>query len=83
MEPMFPANDEKVRLIRDIPELSLRRGDVGLARRVWKTPSPVYEVEFQLNDGRGSTRSILLFSNQVEPIAAFSMARPNSHLDYM
>ena len=41
-----PCVDDRVRLIHDVPHLSLPRGAVGVVRSVWFAPSPAYEVEF-------------------------------------
>ena len=41
-----PLVDDFVRLTQDIPELSLHRGNVGVVRSTWFSPSVAYEVEF-------------------------------------
>jgi len=41
-----PHIDDFVRLTRDIPELSLRRGTIGVVRSTWFAPAQTYEVEF-------------------------------------
>ncbi len=41
-----PHVDDFVRLTRDIPELSLNCGEVGVVRSTWFSPSVAYEVEF-------------------------------------
>ena len=38
--------DDHVRLIQDIPELFLSRGEVGIVRSTWFEPATAYEVEF-------------------------------------
>jgi hypothetical protein len=38
--------EQHVRLIQDIPELGLHRGDVGLVCSTWFEPSTAFEVEF-------------------------------------
>lgn len=38
--------DDHVRLIQDIPELFLSRGEVGIVRSTWFDPQTAYEVEF-------------------------------------
>jgi hypothetical protein len=40
-------SEERVRLIQDVPELGLHRGDVGLVCSTWFEPSTALEVEFQ------------------------------------
>ena len=41
-----PIVDDFVRLTRDIPELSLTCGSVGVVRSTWFAPTVAYEVEF-------------------------------------
>lgn len=52
-----------VRLLNDLPELSLRAGDVGVVRASWHYPTVAYEVEFQQ---AGSRARVLLLDGQVE-----------------
>ena len=52
--------DRLVRLMEDIPELSLRRGDLGVVISVWWVPIVVYEVEFGLPDENCRTRVLVL-----------------------
>jgi hypothetical protein len=54
-----PHVDDLVRLTRDIPELRLKQGDVGIVCSTWFSPNERYEVEF----GPGldcRTRALLL-----------------------
>lgn len=39
--------DDHVRLVQDIPESFLSRGEVGIVRSTWFSPATAYEVEFQ------------------------------------
>ena len=55
-----PEIDDKVRLIRDIPELSLLRGEIGIVRSTWFAPTVAYEVEFQKTGLNSITRALLL-----------------------
>ena len=55
-----PAIDSRVRLTTDIPELGLRRGDVGVVCSTWFAPTAAYEVEFQPQGLSESTRALLL-----------------------
>jgi hypothetical protein len=41
-----PHVDDFVRLKRDVPELCLRRGAIGVVRSTWFAPEQTYEVEF-------------------------------------
>lgn len=60
-----PNVDDRVRLTRDIPELSLNRGVTGVVRSTWFAPWTAYEVEFQ-PDGAGFQTRALLMAEQVE-----------------
>ena len=53
-----------VRLLSDLPELSLRAGDVGVVRSSWHYPTVAYEVEFE-RVGYPRAR-VLLLDGQVE-----------------
>jgi hypothetical protein len=56
----LPHVDDFVRLTADIPELSLRRGDVGVVRSTWFSPTTAYEVEFHPIGISSETRALLL-----------------------
>ena len=53
-----------VRLLSDLPELSLRAGDVGVVRSSWHYPTVAYEVEFR-RVGFSHAR-VLLLDGEVE-----------------
>jgi hypothetical protein len=55
-----PHVDDFVRLMQDIPELSLSRGEVGVVRSTWFSPSVAYEVEFHQIGHDFQTRALLL-----------------------
>lgn len=55
-----PQVDDYVRLTSDIPELALNRGQVGVVRSLWFSPSVAYEVEFHPVGLDGQTRALLL-----------------------
>ena len=55
-----PHVDDFVRLTRDIPELSLHRGEVGVVRSTWFAPSTAYEVEFHPVGWIRETRALLM-----------------------
>jgi hypothetical protein len=54
-----------VRLTRDIPNLFLARGAIGILKSTWC--SDAYEVEFQRDDQTGVIRA-LVFAEQIEMI---------------
>jgi hypothetical protein len=60
-----PIIDDVVRLMQDIPELSLIRGEIGVVRSTWFAPSVAYEVEFR-NSVRGYQTRALLREEQVQ-----------------
>ena len=55
-----PHVDDFVRLTRDIPELSLHRGEVGVVRSTWFAPSVAYEVEFHPTGIDSETRALIM-----------------------
>ena len=55
-----PHVDDFVRLTRDIPELALRRGEVGVVRSTWFAPATAYEVEFRPPGLSHERRALLL-----------------------
>jgi hypothetical protein len=61
----MPHVDDTVRLTKDIPELALNRGELGIVRSTWFAPSVAYEVEFRAKDAEFQTRALLL-AEQVE-----------------
>jgi hypothetical protein len=63
---MRPPNiDDRVRLMQDIPELSLNRGARGVVRSTWMAPWTAYEVEFKCDGDEHETRALLM-AEQVE-----------------
>ncbi len=60
-----PHVDDFVRLMSDIPELALSRGEIGVVRSTWFAPSVAYEVEFHQIGHDYQTRALLL-PEQVE-----------------
>ena len=66
---MLHANiNDRVRLMHDIPEHLLQRGDVGVVRSVWFEPDAAYEVGFRT--GKGAETRVLVTPLQVEKEAA-------------
>ncbi len=55
-----PHVDDCVRLTRDIPELHLHRGQVGVVRSMWCAPYTAYEVEFEPVGLEHETRALVM-----------------------
>jgi hypothetical protein len=73
-----PHVDDFVRLMDDIPELALHRGEVGVVRSTWFAPSTAYEVEFHQVGLAHETRALLLPEQlQVEEGSLFDRADDN------
>lgn len=62
----MPAVNDSVRLVCDLPELELSRGEIGVVRSKWCEPDIAYEVEFHTFGLAEPTRA-LLTSDQIEP----------------
>jgi hypothetical protein len=52
--------DEQVQLTQDIPDLGLRRGELGRVCSTWFGPTTAYEVEFQRDIPDCSIRALLM-----------------------
>lgn len=75
-----PRIDDRVRLMQDLPELSLSRGTVGVVRSTWFAPTVAYEVEFQPVGLDHQTRALLLASQvEVEEGLLFGGEQPSPH----
>ncbi len=59
-----PSVNDYVRLIHDIPELALFRGEIGVVRSQWCAPEIAYEVEFHALGLDEATRALLM-SDQI------------------
>ena len=57
--------DEHVRLTKDLPELGLHRGDMGVVCSTWFHPATAFEVEFQ-SAHEGCAVRALLMTNQIQ-----------------
>ncbi len=69
----LPHVDDQVRLMADIPELELERGELGIVRSTWCSPYLAFEVEFNPAGHRFQTRCLLAAEQvQVEESAAAS-----------
>ena len=51
--------DDLVRVLGDVPECSLHRGDRGVVRSIWFSPNDQYEVEFEQRNAEYGRRCIL------------------------
>ena len=71
----LPCVDDFVCLTQDIPELALNRGQVGVVRSTWFSPTIAYEVEFHPIGLDHETRALLLAEQvQVQDTAAIADA---------
>ena len=60
---------EVVRLVRDLPELGLPAGAVGVVLSAWFYPTTAYEVEFSSpGPGGGTGNRLLLLEDEVAPV---------------
>ena len=50
--------NDVVRLTHDVPTLWLNRGDVGVVRSIWLSPTDYYEVEFRKH-GQSPMRTLV------------------------
>ena len=69
MMPQIMSNDQ-VRLVKDVPELALQEGDVGIVRSSWYVPVVAFEVEFQRPSHRAAR--VLLLEEYVQNAASLS-----------
>ena len=69
-----PHIDDVVRLMKDVPELSLHRGQLGVVRSTWFSPATAYEVEFRKAGDDGLTLALLseeqVSVEDAEPVTA-------------
>ena len=71
-----PHVDDFVRLTKDIPELALSRGEIGVVRSTWFAPSVAYEVEFHKIGHDYQCRALLMPEQvEVEDGSLFAAAR--------
>jgi len=57
--------EEFVRLMQDLPQLGLHRGDTGVVCSRWFDPSTAFEVEFQPDAPDCPVRALLM-PNQIQ-----------------
>ena len=65
-----PHVDDTVRLVCDIPDLSLSRGQVGVVRSTWCSPLTAYEVEFHVGLDHETRALVMAEHLQVEEVGA-------------
>ena len=71
-------SNDQVRLVRDLPELSLRTGAIGVVRSTWFYPTTAFEVEFQPPGNRGGIgHRLLLLEGEVVPVAEHTTGSPD------
>jgi hypothetical protein len=75
-----PKINDSVRLMTDIPELSLSKGEIGIVRSTWFAPAVSYEVEFH-QIGLSYEVRCLLTAEQVVVEEALPLLRPGSMQD--
>jgi hypothetical protein len=61
-----PTIDDLVWLVKDIPELGLKKGEGGIVRSIWFAPEIAYEVEFHSYGERIHRVRALLLAEQIE-----------------
>jgi hypothetical protein len=62
-------SDSRVRLARELADLQLHQGDVGVVRGSWHYPTVAYEVEFRPT---GKPLRVLLLDHEIIPAPANS-----------
>ena len=59
------VSSEQVQLVKELAELRLHKGEVGIVRCRWQFPTVAYEVEFQSG---GQPIRVLLLENSFQPL---------------
>jgi hypothetical protein len=54
-----PHVNDRVRLTREVPALSLRKGETGVVRSVWFSPDDYYEIEFPSHETEPPDRCVV------------------------
>ena len=54
-----PVINDRVRLVKDLPELSVHAGEVGVVCSVWFSPDDVLEVEFPRPESKPTDRCLV------------------------
>ena len=68
-----PHVDDTVRLVCDLPDLSLHRGQVGVVRSTWCAPLTAYEVEFHVGLDHETRALVMAEQLQVEEAQAHEL----------
>ena len=71
----LPQENDVIRVTRDIPDLALRRGDMGIVRSRWLAPALAYEIEFHFFGSDLAGRGLLM-PEQIEVIERRPRALP-------
>jgi Domain of unknown function (DUF4926) len=69
-----PKINDSVRLVQDIPEFSLCKGEIGVVRSTWFAPAVSYEVEFHQLGLSNEVRCLLTAEQLVVEEDALSLA---------
>ena len=56
----LPRENDVVRVTHDVPDLALRRGDMGIVRSRWLAPALAYEIEFHFFGSDLAGRGLLM-----------------------
>jgi hypothetical protein len=65
--------NDRVRVTRDIGELAVRTGDIGVVCSIWHKPTMAYEVEFRRSGDEFGMRTVV-FHGQLEAVASADVA---------
>ena len=74
----LPAVNDHVRLVCDLPERELARGEIGVVLSQWCAPDVAYEVEFHSLGMSGPTRALLTV-DQIEAEESAELAGSAMH----
>jgi hypothetical protein len=54
-----PIINDRVRLICEIPQMSLHAGETGIVRSIWMAPRDCYEIEFASHESEPPDRCVV------------------------
>ena len=75
-----PLVDDCVRLLNNVPQFWLSRGDIGVVKSIWLDPMHAYEVEFQSPPGSECYVRALLSGELVE--VDEELSEPAAHIEH-